>query len=558
MARQEKLSRLRGLNPYDVKKIKDEKPYSNSGAFLDTKTLRFNISQDINLPSALPVSSSLLTSELTTSITVNGLVPIGIDQTYSNQEQNFSINPFKDNIQNLSTTSFYMTGSDIVGFGQPLRNKTTIEFTLPLAAPQTLKSRSTNENPFGYYNFTSQSIDTVGILSGALDLFSGSVFINDYFTKKGFGFGPSILNALSDYQEYSSDNIYKNLGLPIKDFGFPSTSTYSGVAENLLSMKSYIREPFVLEKIQIQFQNLSCTMNQELNFIESSIALTTVFLLNQRKSENFLRDEKYKYFEFFNTVADFPTTVNAPFTNLELSYISSGSVINDLVSFARIACVKSSSTIESSITSNVELLKQNEGAFFSFTMTESEVLELVPNVPTKNEEPLYLMYFIDKSFGTNRMYSQKLSTFNGTRSNSEDYSIRNQIKQIASSERNVVETIANLNSPNAANVRYNTRPVEEIPYILFPEDNLILGFQAPIFDSSSFLDITDLTSRGYNFFVPDEKDVSTLSISGNVKITLYGSYLKMNENLDYVENHVYDNTETILNTVSTVNIGEKK
>ncbi len=178
MARQEKLSRLRGLNPYDVKKIKDEKPYSNSGAFLDTKTLRFNISQDINLPSALPVSSSLLTSELTTSITVNGLVPIGIDQTYSNQEQNFSINPFKDNIQNLSTTSFYMTGSDIVGFGQPLRNKTTIEFTLPLAAPQTLKSRSTNENPFGYYNFTSQSIDTVGILSGALDLFSGSVFFS--------------------------------------------------------------------------------------------------------------------------------------------------------------------------------------------------------------------------------------------------------------------------------------------------------------------------------------------------------------------------------------------
>lgn len=557
MARIEKLSRIRGLNPYEVKKNKEESQYNKAGPFSDDNVLKFNITQSVNVPTMLPLDSELLTSELTTSIVVNAKTPINANSSFGFQTQNFSSNPFNDSKIYLSTSSYYTTGSSVAGFGSPLKNKKIIELTLPINSTQLLESKNTKETPFGYYNFSTHEINPIGENDAAEELANNVVGVTAYFNNKAFGFGPSIKDATVDYQTYLTDKIYQNLGLPITEFGFPSSPTYNGTSEHLLRMDSYIKEPFVLEKIQIQFSELICHMNENLNFTTSSIAIATAFLLNKRKSEAFVRNATYKYFEFFDTVGDFPGSSNVPFTNLELPYYHAGSETNDLVSFCRMACVYNDAAIESKIGSNVEYLAANEGPF-SFSLSSNNILELTPNTVTKNDNPLYTMYFIDKPAGVQRMFSQKLTTFNGTRSNTEDFSARNQIKQISCSGKASLETAKNQVTGAEFSVGYNPQQTENIPYILFPEDSLILGFQAPIFDHSNFIDIVDLTSRGYNFYPTGETNVSYLALRGVIKITLFGSCLKMNESLDYVESHSYDSNETALNTSSTVNIGEKK
>jgi len=557
MARIEKLSRIRGLNPYEVKKTKQEKSLVDENAFSDIKTINFNQTQSINFPSMLPSTSELLTSELSTSISINAKTPINAESSFFYQINPSVDNPFNDSKINLLTSSYYATGSSVVGFSGPLKDKTIISLELPLSSEQNLTSKNSKENPFGYYNFDTKTIDQIGINSGSAELAFGAIGINSYFTEKAFGFGPSIVDTNKTYQAYQSDDIYENLGLPISDFGFPSSPTYRGSSKNLLNLGSYIKEPFVLEKIQIQIEELSCVMNDNLNFTTSSIALATIFLMNQRKSEIFIRNSKYKYFQFFDNIPNFPSTPNSIFTNLELPYIHAGSETNDLIGFYRMGCVYADSNIENKIRNNIEYLASNEGTF-AFSLSEENLIEFAPNVATKNDYPPYLMYFIDNPLGTQRVFSQKLSTFNGTRSNAEDFSLRNQIKQIASEGKVNLSDITNSDSDKSVSLGFQNSAVVNIPYILLPEDNLILGFQAPIFDHSSFLDILSLTSRGLNFFPPGETDVATLSISGKIKITLFGSYLKMNDSLDYIESHKYDSNESALNTISTINIGEKK
>jgi hypothetical protein len=165
---------------------------------------------------------------------------------------------------------------------------------------------------------------------------------------------------------------------------------------------------------------------------------------------------------------------------------------------------------------------------------------------------------MDNVLGTNRVFSQKLTTLNGTRSGVEDYSPRNLNKQIMGGQSTLASTIRNANGPDETMpVVYNTTAVNQTPYILFPEDKLIFGFQAPIFDRINLVSDNDLIANSVNFWKDNAGSGITFSISKNIKVTLYGSYLKMNEYSDYEEFHIYDNRAQ-LNTRSTVNIGEKK
>ena len=561
MTRTRKLSRVKGLNQYDLKQIKETIPFYSSGAFNDSRTLSYFVSTSVNYPTMLPLTANGIFGELTTSLNAIGRTIFGAETQIFYVTNSGTNLPFDETKEAKLSGSYYLTGSELPGFQQPLRNKTRLDIVLPIAGVASLKSNLTDDSPFAYYNFTQQTLRNVGIISTSLDLFSGSLTISDYFLNKAIGFGPSIKNITATENKYNSNDVYSNLGLPITEFGFPSSNTYAANSSSYLELTSAITEPFLLEKIEVEIGKLELTVPNNLKIDADSVAISTFFILNQRNSELFVRPANYNYFQFFSPVSNFPNTPDSPYTNSSLDYYKTGNQIIDLVSFARIATVAYTSTIVQAVSGNVELYISNQSGSptkdIYYSVTGSK-LSLYPYQPTKNTNSLYTMFFMDNVLGTNRVFSQKLTTLNGTRSGVEDYSPRNLNKQIMGGQSTLASTIRNANGPDETMpVVYNTTAVNQTPYILFPEDKLIFGFQAPIFDRINLVSDNDLIAKSVNFWKDNAGSGITFSISKNIKITLYGSYLKMNEYSDYEEFHIYDNRAQ-LNTRSTVNIGEKK
>jgi len=563
MARTRKLSRIRGLNQYELKNLKEAAPFYKSSTFDDSKTIIYFDSASVNYPTTLPLSAKNITSELTTSITIPGRSIFGAETQLWYTQSTDSIRPFVDTLNIPFSGSYYLTGSDLPGFKQPLRDKTKIEVLLPLANTSTLKSNLVDDSPFGYYNFANQSFNSVGIGSNALDLFSGSLTINDYFTNKAIGFGPSIRDITSAENKYNSTNVYTNLGLPISEFGFPSSNTYAANSSSYLELKNYISKPFLLEKVEVEIGSMQLSIPDNLILDSTSVAVSTFFILNQRVSESFVRTGTYNYFQFFDVVSDFPSIPNTSYTNSSLPYFKTGNQIIDLVSFGRIATVAKNTATKALVSESVEYYISNQSLSptkeISYTVTGSK-LNLLTNQSSKNVNPIYSMFFMDNVAGTNRVFSQKLTTLNGTRSGVEDYSSRNYIKQLVGGNSILTSFIRNAYGPNEEMpVVYNTNPVENAPYILFPEDKLIFGFQVPIFDRINLVSDTDLIANSVNFWKEGENASPGVSVvlSKNIKVILYGSYIKMNEYSDYEEYHEYE-SRTQLNTNATINIGEKQ
>jgi len=561
MTRPRKLSRVKGLNQYDLKQIKETMPFYSSGAFNDSKTVSYFVSASINYPTTLPLTANGIFGELTTSLSAPGRSIFGAETQIFYTVNSATNPPFDATKETKFSGSYYLTGSQLPGFHQPLRDKTRMDILLPINGVVSLKSNLSDDSPFGYYNFTQQTFQNIGITSNSLDLFSGSLTISDYFTNKAIGFGPSIKNITAAENKYNSSDIYLNLGLPINEFGFPSSNTYAATSSSYLELKSAITEPFLLEKIEVEIGKMELAVPDNLIIDSTSVAISTFFILNQRNSELFIKPSTYNYFQFFSPVSNFPGTPESPYTNSSLSYYKTGNQVIDLVSFARIATVASSSATIQAVSGNVELFISNQSLSptkeIYYSVTGSK-LSLYPYQPTKNINSLYTMFFMDNVLGTNRVFSQKLTTLNGTRSGIEDYSPRNLNYQIMGGQSTLTSTIVNAYGPNETMPAvYNTVAVSQTPYILFPEDKLIFGFQAPIFDRINLVADTDLIAASVNFWKENSASGVTFSISKNIKVTLYGSYLKMNEFSDYEEFHIYDNRQQ-LNTRSTVNIGEKK
>lgn len=560
MARTRKLSRVKGLNQYDLKQIKETMPFYKSDGFNDLKTINYFNSGTVNYPTTLPLSASGLIGEITTSITIPGRSIYGaeIQAYYTNSAD--VLDPFIDTQHVPFTGSYYLTGSDLPGFEQPLRSKTKFEILLPLEGISTLKSNLTDDSPFGYYDFDQETFVPVGTTENSLDLFSGSITISDYFLNKAIGFGPSIRDITSAENKYNSTNVYTNLGLPISEFGFPSSNTYTATSSSYLELKNFISKPFLLEKIEVEIGKLSLTIPDTLVLDPTTVATTTFFVLNQRVSESFLRVGTYNYFQFFDVVSDFPNIPNTSYTNTSLPYFKIGNQIIDLVTFGRLSTVAKNTTIKNLVSQSVELYIPNQSLSpnkeISYAVTGSK-LNLLVNQASKNTNALYTMFFMDNVSGTNRVFSQKLTTLNGTRSGIEDYTSRNFVKQLIGGASVSASAIINANGPNETMpIVYNSNPVESAPYILFPEDKLIFGIQVPIFDRINLVSDTDLTANSVNFWKENTASGVVLEISKNIKVILYGSYIKMNEYCEYEEYHEYDN-KTQLNTNATINIGEK-
>lgn len=107
-------------------------------------------------------------------------------------------------------------------------------------------------------------------------------------------------------------------GQPIDDFGFPFAAKYHATSSQTIKMNKYIKKPFAVERIAVDFDNVEYTLfdtaynmlsgsattdENYLNFITSSIApgvINNFFVLNQRRNQQL--DSKLLLASFYSSL----------------------------------------------------------------------------------------------------------------------------------------------------------------------------------------------------------------------------------------------------------------
>ena len=351
MSRQEKKTRVKGLPPKvqlqlrndEIRKIPVIDKVGNKPLwFNDTKTLKLYSSSLINLPSGLPVGSPYLTSEITTTMNVSGnVLPQNIDtflHTTSFATNSFA--PFVDHgnaAVDAPNDPFYAVGTsvDIVGegFDQPLWSKSKFEIDLTPSVDHSFGIQnflsSSNNYPMAYWNKVTRKYEGIG---------TGKEFANSsyqgtdtsamitFLEEQCIGFGNSLDNGSVNSGILSASFL---VGNPISNFGFPTAGKYNASSSNLVSMKDYISEPFLVEKVVLFFSG-SLALNDYFTSTHGSIS--SFFVLNQRKTFDKTVQQNVEYYS-----GSLPSAGNQP---LSLKHsVSIGGYNRDLVTWLQFSAI---------------------------------------------------------------------------------------------------------------------------------------------------------------------------------------------------------------------------
>ncbi len=456
---------------------------------------------------------------------------------------------------------FFATGSAETlvgeGFNSPLWSKNKIEIPIPVASNTELNSRigvagtglnSSDYSPMAYYNFTTNVWEKIGV---GLEL-NVTSSIEDFFGYYPIGFGsglfPNPNNILNSIQ---------NIGFCTTGLGFPFHPKFHATSSQTLEMKNYITEPFILEKAILQMGNVSFDLGKldstlfstPSNIISSSVA--TFFILNQRYNQAY----NYNFYMNFggintdtvSTPIDYALTKN-DYDTSKTTYVDT---VRDVIGYSQIFSVAGFTPLEDIV------LKAYSPLIGSQTASLANLLPITSNdILIRNQIPSYegVKYFNIKPIFSMSMGSPVLSdanlynnSFGGNflelESAGPTYKLlgyngyRNGLSVIQPTTRGLVNDLfasENL-EPNITSILYSSidfkpvYPSEKFrinPYILNPNDKLILGCQMPI---SSF----PVTYVGLN--IPGSESVFTIheTVTENypAKLILYGSYIR--ENREY-------------------------
>lgn len=428
-----------------------------------------------------------------------GIVDFFVEQSYSEPSQD--LQPWSDFANPESDQSdsnpFYATGSRVSdigpGFTAPLWSKTKLEIDLTPAAVHSVSCfiTSSANHPMSYWNNERKLFEGIGtgvpLYSYSNDLNGLKQFLND----QTLGFSPSMDNggAITGFAA-GQYNLY---GRVFDDAGFPYHPKFTPTSSQLISMSERLAAPFLLEKVVYEFSGSIKGMTGA----SSNTAIWTWFLLNKRPtiSGSMSKGQTVKYLTGGATALSTFTTSS----HLGSHYL-------DLVDYAQVAVSASGDTSNylcregavmtpwSSIWSGVENSRQfilssscknpisyDAGLLTSFSGALGNYRAFVPTLDRSGRSAGF-----KDSNGRDWLNANAKSTVAGTGS----YSI----------------------APGTVTFNINSEYSKINPYVLMPEDELIIGFQLPW---DRFGSITQ------NSFV--------FAPSGINKIILYGSLLRLDE-----------------------------
>jgi len=417
----------------------------------------------------------------------------------------------------LTNNPFYATGSSVevtgLGFQQPVWSKNKIEIDITPATEQTItmyQSANAGSYPMYYWNLNTKQYDGVGTGKGLNSYPNTLNGLKQFLNEQTFGFAASMDNGGSPTG--FPEGQYNVKGRQISNFGFPYHPKFKPTNDQQILMSNYLSEPFLLEKVVIEFAGKLLPSDY------GKTAIWTFFLLNSRHALSGARSPTQTIVYQTNSVSTPPPTF------VTSSLLTSTTL--DLVDHMQI-CLSASGDTKGYL--KRELL-----------ITSGEMVG--PKNSTKR-------FILSSSVKSSLAYEAGLYTiFTGSNDGgfipSLDFSGRNQLDQ--ANGRDWVSTfespvIAGQASQYIASYMYsfnvNRSYTKSNPYVLLPTDKLVFGFQLPWWEFSGGLTWND--GKTEVLFSPSYVN----------KIILYGSTLRLNPETNQLEEH-HDTLNQLLSSNS--------
>jgi hypothetical protein len=257
-----------------------------SSNFNDETGIVFSQSGEVVFPSMLPKGSSFSSQAVDIigqESDVSASLPIRSFQQpnhlhYSPVEE---MGPFDEN-RVIPATDFFLSGTDpdvLPGFTSPVRSKIAIEIDItPGNSAKVMRNVDRvsvgeggasigDQTGFLYYNFARKEWEQIGLQDPA----TGGTLYYDYaidpFPDSQMSgtfpmqFGP--VWPHSDQTKAVRESFgYKKIGTPTISLQAPFKEVYHATASQALKLRDYISEPFLLEKVTVQFSEIQAQRTQ--------------------------------------------------------------------------------------------------------------------------------------------------------------------------------------------------------------------------------------------------------------------------------------------------------
>lgn len=422
-----------------------------------------------------------------------------------------SFTPFKDAGEpsydvrrDLLSSEFYATGSSLSstgpGFQQPLWSKTKLSVNIPVNGTITMSMTkgSAPEEDFvmGYHNFLTGEFYNPGSGARRETFTQNEAGDLQFATTKAIGFFGSTCT-------YS--NIFSgSLGAPGDACGFPFDGKYFVPASQrgvLYSLSSSLSEPFLAEKIVVEFSGSFEGLGLRVPTVGTAQkpAYVTFFVLNQKSPGK--TDTKYGY-KYGDT-----STVEIA------SQHYSGSM--DLVTHVQVATF-------------------NDGNYF---LSSYDAARREFNVVNNGSYDWSGGFKVSGSVKSPKKYDTAAVLTGPYGEKTVGFVKGGRLGTGAACGRNYKSTIPANSAGVASSIGYPITRIEtptiENPYVLMPTDKLVFGWQTAVPETGYF----DTSDTLYDWPSGNQDYCSRLSISGSVKVTIYGSHLRVGADGRIEEHH---------------------
>lgn len=510
----------------------------------------------LNVGTGLPSASIYLNSEIRTGINITGAsLKFGNGDKWITRTPGEDLQPFNDSghpaldgmreagVSELSG-SFYLTGSQLQvtgpGFQQSLWNKTKIEIDL----------KPSVNHSFGLTNFSSGSsysmayfnkntglwtgvgsglepINYAGVTPAQADTSTSS--LNRFLEEKAVGFGFAMDQGSIFSTLVSASYLFGN---PIDNFGFPYHTKYSGSSNTKFSLRDYISEPFLLEKV-VLYTSASLTTRSSI----TTISLATFFILNETRISSKIRDGIYNSHTLYYMSGTNDNSYSFNSSSLLTKGLPPYSV-RDLVTWIQFA--GGSSTLADSDpeyrTFYQNFVKTREKPFETTQWSGQFVVSGSVKSPLKYTEGIEvgLNYAWPNNTFNAANYAcsyREQWSFNGRSAIETGFVSKRDWKNVIEIPKLYAQLSAGSYRTSTYNLSVNEQYSKENPYILFPTDELIFGWNI------SGPEVWNYTPNGSVDFNSNGGPSLNFSNLGIHKVVFYGSLLRVGDNGNLQEYH---------------------
>lgn len=424
-----------------------------------------------------------------------------------------------------------------------------------------------------YFNFTSKTWQGIGkgISHGSTHYgkdFSGITSSPVPFEDMAMiGFSPSIISQYIDNSINQVSGAFEQqagAGEPFTNLGFPWHPKFHATSSQICNMSQYINAPFLVEKIVVELSaaysisndvysltTLTNSYNSITNLTQSTVpaAINNFFILNQRNPSSFFHMENMRaYGNDAVITSSIPTNIVLA-KNSQETYVDT---VRDILTWGGISSF--ANNMPSSVTRGGAAISYSASTLPVLTMNPKQLMtrdcvfssplnvttDLTPlswagsvymALPAKSPK---MIDSNDIDIAKSKCFSE-LSVVADETGGEPDSRLylkfggggRDALGITIPNGRNFISPISEITTiggiKNSFNVnqyiittddryRYN-------PYILFPTDNLIFGWQQPL-----------ISKIMYSVALPDKNFIpgifsSIRFLPGEAKVTLYGSYI---------------------------------